>query len=163
MNFNNLIKTNNHQLIKIVEKMSPSKFVILHQESFKDYYLAKPYILDKIDEELMFENLYDFGLWDTILEKYREYFLELYLENGPEAVLEWFGNEALKVEHIEYQLGINENLDDEIAKESYDFFTELTDYWSNWGPAHFIQQIIAIYLEMDEEELREINLDLILN
>jgi hypothetical protein len=163
MNYSKFIKKNNNKLFKFVERMDAKEFVRIHQDNFKNYYLAEPSILNNDDEieSVMFEYLYDYGFWDTLNEKYTEFFCEMAQQEGIDRVIEWLNNDITE-EHVRAILG--EDIDNDlIVEEAYEYLNDLSgEYWSNWGPAGLIEDIINIYKSYDKNELRAIEIEDIL-
>ena len=135
------------QIAKFIESIPAKKFVRLHQRCFKDHYLSKPAVLGNA------EFLDEIGIWDTISEKYREFFNEL----GLDKACEWLGSDTPR-EYVQYEMGLTQ-LDEQDLEDSYDMFAELYgETWSGWGYDAFICEVVEGYYEyMNLEGLTELD------
>ena len=133
------------KIAKFIESIPAKKFVRLHQRCFKDHYLREPAFLGNA------EFLDEICIWDTISEKYRDFFNEL----GIDKACEWLGSDAPR-EYVEYEMGLGVELDEEDQEYSYDMFAELYGTtWSGWGYDAFICEVIESYYEHMNDEQTE--------
>jgi len=146
--------TEGDKIFNFIENMDPKKFVILHQDSFKNHYLKRPPI-----ENVGLEFMEEYYMWDTISEKYREFFNSMgvhgtfkwlngvdHLDDSKDVVYDFKG--------IKFYMGLIELEDDE-ANDYHDLFDELyDDPWSGFGHDWFIYDIVELYYDyMNDEHL----------
>ena len=131
------------KIAKFIESIPAKKFVRLHQRCFKDHYLSQPAVLGNA------EFLDEIDIWDTISEKYREFFNEL----GLDKACEWLGSDTPR-EYVQYEMGLDIELDDEELEDCYDIFGELYGTtWSGWGYDAFICEIVeGYYVSMNQDQ-----------
>ena len=150
----NLLTLNPKDFLSYVENLPAKYFVSIHQEYFKDYYLSEP--------EFDLSHLIDeFDMFDTITEKYREFFNEI----GIDATHKWLNpsfysnyspylkTDDFTMDMIKYELGLIE-LSDELLENSNEMFSELYgETFSAWGYSAFMNHLINEF--ENEFELEE--------
>lgn len=130
------ILTEKQEIFDFINSMNPKDFVDIHQTRLKDYWISEPPVenLDFLFDEL--------DLWDTISEKYREFYNTL----GLDGACNWLGDFPKK--YVEYEMGLGSLEDDDELNECYDLFNELYgSSWSSWGYTWFIVELLQAYNE----------------
>ena len=130
------ILTEGKKVYDFINNIPAKDFVELHQDNFKDYYLSPaPLDLNHLMDDL--------DMFDTITEKYREFFQEI----GLDASCEWL-NDMFCRKYVEYEaFGVGDLTDDEL-EECYDLFSELYgESWSGYGYSWFMYELLQMYYE----------------
>jgi hypothetical protein len=152
--------TEGDKVFNFIEKMHPKKFVRIHQDNFKDDYLSQPPI-----EEIGAEFIDEYCLWDTITEKYRDFFDSM----GVDGTFKWLNNvdhlneNAQRIDYdfksIRYEMGLidddSDEYDDDERNDIVDLFSYLYGYCaSGWGYDWFIYEMVNLYYDyMNDEHL----------